>query len=275
MANIKASQRDVPLFDVVEHIAGDLGQVVLHYEELDHKDIGLPAAVDFGGKLGRAPVGHWEAPLTVDGAIVHAWDRALADLIGAVRRAELMAKGRPPGSPFLEAISPGDFAEVADNPIADLDSTVGYEGKRVLEFKDTKATIVNSRPIGTPEVMWTDVCAESGAEILKLWPAELIATANLNAVDGVRESERNETTLPPRKQSNPLPPLQERILEIARGLWPDGKLPPRIADRDNQILKKWPGKERAPDRKTIRRAFKNWTPPDNEGMSPLVSVNRV
>lgn len=263
MANIKASQRDVPLFEVVEHIAGDLGQMVLQYEKLDHKEIGLPATVDFGGELGRVPVGNWEAPLPVDGAIVHAWDRALADLIGAVRRAELRAKGRPPGSQFLEAISPGDFAEVASNPIADLDSTIGYEGKRVLEFKDTEATIAKSHPIGTPKVMWTDVCAESGAEILKLWPAELLATATLNAADGARESEGNETTLPPRKESNPLPPLQKRILELARGLWPDGELPPRVLDRDSQILKKWPDGQTKPDPKTIQRAFKHWTPPDN------------
>jgi hypothetical protein len=179
MSDIEASQRDVPLFEVVEHIAGDLGQVVLQYEKLDHTEIGWPAAVDFGGGLGLAPVGNWEAPLPVDGAIVQAWDRALADLIGAVFRAELRAKGRGPGSLFLEAISPGDFAEVADNPLADLDSTIGYEGKRVLEFKDTEATIVKSQPIGPPKVMWTDVCAESGAEILKLWPAQPLAMTDL------------------------------------------------------------------------------------------------
>jgi hypothetical protein len=263
MSEIKASHRDVPLFEVVEHIAGDLGQVALQYEELDHKEIGWPVAVDFGDGLGRAPAGNWEAPLPVDGAIVQAWDRALADLICAVRRAELRAKGRGPGSLFLEAISPGDFAEVANNPIADMASTVWCEGKLVLELKDTNAIIVKCHPIGPPEVMWIDVCAESGGEILKLWPAELPAKANLNATDGAGESEGNETTLPPRKESKLLPPLQERILELARGLWPDGRVPPRISDRDNQILKKWPDEQTKPDPKTIQRAFKHWTPPDN------------
>jgi hypothetical protein len=175
MANIEASQWDVPLFEVVEHIAGDLRQAVLQYEDLDHKGIGLPAEVDFGDEFGRAPVGNWESPLPVDGAIVEAWDRALKDLIGAVRLGKLKVKGRRPGSQFLEAISPGDFAEVADNPIADLESTVGHEGKRVLEFKDTKATIGKSHSTGTPEVSFTEVCAESGAEILTLWLAEPLA----------------------------------------------------------------------------------------------------
>jgi hypothetical protein len=227
MANIEGYRTDVPLYQVVEHLVGDLDRL---------------AALRRSSKIA-------------------AWDHALKDLIGAVSLAKLKARGRRPGSQLLEAISPGDFAEVADNPIADLESTVGYEGKRVQEFNDTKATIVKSLPIGPPEVMWTDVCAESGAEILKVWPAEPLVTANLTAADGARESEGNETTVSSRKESNPSP-LQVRILEIAHGLWPDGNLPPRIADRDKQILMEWPKKERAPDRKTIQRAFKNWTLPD-------------
>ena len=73
----------------------------------------------------------------------------------------------------MEPISPGDFTELVNNPIADTAPIVWCEGKLVLEFEDTNAAIVKSHPIGPPEVMWTDVCAESGEEILKLWPAKL------------------------------------------------------------------------------------------------------
>jgi hypothetical protein len=78
----------------------------------------------------------------------------------------------------LEPISPGDFAELVSNPIADTAPNVWCEGKLVLEFTDTNAAIVKGHPTGIPEVMWTDVCAESGAEILKLWPAEPLAIAD-------------------------------------------------------------------------------------------------
>jgi hypothetical protein len=163
----------------------------------------------------------------------------------------------------LEAISPGDFAEVANNPISDVAPTVRCEGKLVLEFNDTNATVVKYHPIGPPEVMWIDVRAESGGEILKLWPAELHAAAKLDATDDVGESEGNEPKLPPREESTLLPPLQERILKIAHSLWPDGKLPPRVLDRNNQILNAWSVNETRPGSKTIARAFKNWTAPDN------------
>ena len=160
MANIEAYRTDVPLYQVVEHIVGDLDPL---------------AALQRSSKIA-------------------AWDHALKDLIDAVSLAKLKARGRLPGSQLLEAISSGDFAEVADNPHANFDLTIEYGGKRVLEFNDTKATIVKSHSIGPPKVMLTDVCAESGAEILKIWPAPLLAMANLNAADGVRESEGNETT---------------------------------------------------------------------------------
>jgi hypothetical protein len=87
MANIETSRRDVPLFEVVEHIAGDLGQVAPQYEELDQMESGWPGGEDDYVGLGRAPAGNWEAPIPVDGGTVQAWDRALADLVGAVRRA--------------------------------------------------------------------------------------------------------------------------------------------------------------------------------------------
>jgi hypothetical protein len=216
MSDIKGSRRDVPLFEVVEHIVGDL----------DHLAV-----------LQRTTK-------------IAAWDRALKNLIDAVSMAKLKAKGRGTGNQLLEEISPGDFAEVASNPLTDFD--IGYGGKCVLEFNaDNKATIIKSHSIGSAAVLWTDVCAESGAEVLKLWPTEPPGSTTLNATEGA-----------PREESKPLPPLQERILEISHGLWPDGKLPPRIADRDNQILNKWPHKEHQPDRKTIQRAFKNWTLPD-------------
>lgn len=173
MSDIKESWRDVPLLEVIEHIAGDLGQAVLQFKDITLEEAtGRPSPADIGYEHVRAWWGDWEAVMPSDDNAVRAWDHALADLIDAVRRADLRAKGRKPGSLFLETISPGDFAEVADNPIADLPSTVWSEGKLVLEFRETEATIVKSHPIGTPEMMWTDVCAKSGAEVLSLWPPD-------------------------------------------------------------------------------------------------------
>jgi hypothetical protein len=251
MSEIKASRRDVPLFEVVEHIAGDLGQVALQYQELDHKEIGWDIAVDLGEGLGRAPAGNWEASLPVDGAIVQAWDRALADLIGAVRWAELRAKGRGPGSLFLEPISPGDFAELANNPIADMAPTVWCEGKLVLEFKDTNAIIVKCHPVGPPEVMWIDVCAESGEEVLGLWPSQSPDT------NGTEDKGLVEVMPPPLGDTGP-PEVGRNAAEktpsrkvslVARELkklYPDGPTIKTIADlaKDLKISES-----------TVKRAF--------------------
>jgi hypothetical protein len=59
MANIETSRRDVPLFEVVEHIAGDLGQVAPQYEELDQMESGWPG----GGRTTMS--GSGEPPLAI------------------------------------------------------------------------------------------------------------------------------------------------------------------------------------------------------------------
>jgi hypothetical protein len=71
MANIEAYRTDVPLYQVVEHLVGDLDRL---------------AALRRSSKIA-------------------AWDHALKDLIGAVSLAKLKARGRRPGSQLLEAIS--------------------------------------------------------------------------------------------------------------------------------------------------------------------------
>jgi hypothetical protein len=66
MANIETSQRDVPLFEVAEHIAGDLGQVAPQYEGLDHMESGWPGGRTTMSGLGEPPlaIGKSLLPLT-------------------------------------------------------------------------------------------------------------------------------------------------------------------------------------------------------------------
>jgi hypothetical protein len=102
MANIEAYRTDVPLYQVVEHIVGDLRRPA-YVREQDQDD-------------------HDRDTIAEDEATKEAWDRALKDLIGAVRLAKLKVRGRRPGSQLLEEISSGDFAEVVDNPLAVSDT---------------------------------------------------------------------------------------------------------------------------------------------------------
>jgi hypothetical protein len=145
MPNIEASQRDVPLFEVVEHIVGDLGQVVLQFEDLDPTASGLLQAAegDVGYEHVRARFGNCEALLPVDGAIVQAWDRALADLIKAARLGGLKVSGRASKGEDLKELRAGDFPTRAHNPFANaLDLEVEYGGERsnsMVELEVLKA----------------------------------------------------------------------------------------------------------------------------------------
>jgi hypothetical protein len=247
VSKIEAERKSIPLFEVVEHIVGDLGKVVLQYEDLDPKESGLPqaAGADFSDERVRASFGNWEALLPVDEGTGLAWEGAWKKLSAAVRDGKLLVRGFRGGSEYSEEIKPEEFPELWDNRYSDYDFNVEDGVHCFLEFDGDRATIRAGHFLGASKVVWTGLCAVSGAEVLSLWLPS------------------GETTSPPRSESKPLPPLQERILELARGLWRDGKLPPRIADRDNQILKKWPDGQTKPDPNTIQRAFKHWTPPDN------------
>jgi hypothetical protein len=127
---IEETESDVPLYRVAEHIVGDLHHL-----------------------------------LTAE------WDRALKELIAAARAGKLRVSGRRDGNARSEAVRPNDFAEVGDNPVADFDFAIEYSGNRVLEFhEEYEARILESQSTGKPAVLWTDVCADSGAEVLRLWP---------------------------------------------------------------------------------------------------------
>jgi hypothetical protein len=185
MPKIEASQRDVPLFEVAEHIVGALGQVVLRYEDLDPTASGLLHAAegDVGYEHVRALIGNWEAPLRVDHAIVQAWDRALADLIKAAGSGGLKVGGRASKGEDSKELRPGDFPTRAHNPFANaLDLEVEFSGERILEFDDQGlARIVGSGPNGGLRVLQTGLCADSWEEVLRLWPADR------NAAEGTRE----------------------------------------------------------------------------------------
>jgi hypothetical protein len=64
-----------------------------------------------------------------------------------------------------------------------------------------------------------------------------------------------DKSIPAAKSSDPMPKMRTDIREIARQLWPDGKTPPRVKERDEAIRAKF---KNPPSERTIRRALKDW-----------------
>lgn len=81
-----------------------------------------------------------------------------------------------------------------------------------------------------------------------------IARAEANPKDcgGVISPRRSKLPKTPRKRA---PALRSAILEIASRKWPDGKMPVRKKERNQQIFDEWPPHETKPSTKTIDRAF--------------------
>jgi hypothetical protein len=135
---IEETDLDVPLERVLQHIVGDLPHSI---------------ACRRSAKIAK-------------------WNDALTELIATVRKGNLKVSGRRDGNARSKTVRPNDFAEIADNPVADFSFDNEWSGKRVLEFSaEDGAKILESHLIGAPKVLWTDVCADSGMEVLKNWPA--------------------------------------------------------------------------------------------------------
>lgn len=174
MSKIEAERKSIPLFEVVEHIVGDLGQIVLQYEDIGPKESGLlqTAGEEFSGARVPAPRSTWQVLLPVDGAIVSAWEGAWKKLSAAVRDGELPVRGFRGGSEFSEEIKPEEFPELWHNRYSDFDLNVEYCGHRFLEFDEfDKAEIRKGYSIGASAVIWAGLYAVSGAEVLRLWPS--------------------------------------------------------------------------------------------------------
>jgi hypothetical protein len=62
VSKIEADRKSIPLFEVIEHIVGDLGQVALQYEDLGPKESGLlqTAGEEFSGARVPLPPGAWQ-----------------------------------------------------------------------------------------------------------------------------------------------------------------------------------------------------------------------
>jgi hypothetical protein len=165
MAKIKRSRPDVPLFDVplyqvVEHIVGDLRRPAYVREQ----DQDYPS---------------WYT-IAVDEATKEAWGRALAELIKAARAGYLKVRGRASISDDLKELRAGDFPTKADNPFAtSVDLEVEYSGERILQFDDGLARIVGSGPNGGLRVLQTDLCADTLEEVEKLWPSAIRKSPSL------------------------------------------------------------------------------------------------
>jgi hypothetical protein len=161
MAKIEAHRRDVPLYEVVKHIAGGDPECVFIPSDDDEEGLEVSVSED---------------------AVKEDWDRALEQLIDAVGASKLKVRGRRAGSEWLEEVKSGDFAEVADNPFASRDFGNEFSGKRVLEFDaDHRAIILRCHSNGASELLCADLCADSGAEVLKLWPSLSATSQGLNA----------------------------------------------------------------------------------------------
>jgi hypothetical protein len=154
MANIERPRLDVPLFEVVEHIVGNLGPPA-YVREQDQDDPDWDTIVE-------------------DEATKEAWDRALADLIKAVKAGDLKVSGRASESEDLKELRAGDFPTKAANPFAGLlDLEVENSGERILEFYDggIAKIVASGGGFGGFRVLQTDLRADSWDEVLKLWPS--------------------------------------------------------------------------------------------------------
>jgi hypothetical protein len=161
MANIEALRKDVPLYEVVEHILGDRGQQTDAMPE------------------------EWD-DLAFDETVVKAMDSALADLIRSIKDGLLKVNGRREGNWDRESVPSGLFVNIAGiNPLADIDIDIEdsgkakgggikqENGKAVLDFNEDGFGIIsiNKGLCVRSEVTWNDITADSGEEVLALWPA--------------------------------------------------------------------------------------------------------
>lgn len=74
--------------------------------------------------------------------------------------------------------------------------------------------------------------------------------------DILREFHGRWAATTPLESSDQLPKLQNQILDVAKSLWPTGKTPPRVKERNQAIRAEL--KNNPPSERTIRRALKGW-----------------
>jgi hypothetical protein len=78
----------------------------------------------------------------------------------------------------------------------------------------------------------------------------------IKKADVLREFSTFMERAPAAKSFDHLPKMHIEILEIAKQLWPAGKTPPRIKERNQAIRSQF--KKIPPSERTIRRALKDW-----------------
>jgi hypothetical protein len=257
VSKIEVERKSIPLFEVVEHIVGDLGRAVLQYEDIEESGTTQVAGMDFRDQRARrALVGNWEVLLPIDEATGLAWEGAWKKLSAAVRNGKLLVRGFPGGSKYSEEIKSEEFPELWHNRFSDFDFNVEYGGRRFLEFDERDgAEILNGHSLGPPEVIWTGLCAVSGAEVLGLWPSQpphtngtedkglVEVTPPLQGDAGPPEVGTDNTATTPTKVPS------RKVLGVAKELkrlYPDGSIIKTIADlaKDLKISES-----------TVKRAF--------------------
>jgi hypothetical protein len=207
MANIEASQPDVSLYDVAEHIVGYRSEDICEEE--------------------------WDGPV-FDRPTIEAWALALKELIAAVRDGRLKVRGRRSGSNHSEELQPDAFEDLkVCNPFADFDFGIELSGKDVLEFdEDGRAKIVKSASDfgGRSEVIWTHLFAVSGGEVLKLWPSE------------TRKGLAEKTAADAELLLEAYRPTENRLDDVEAASVEIGAPPPNLARRlANELSKKYRG----------------------------------
>jgi len=173
---------------------------------------------------------------------VEAWDDSVAQLLPLISTGEIGILGKHHSKGPPEKIPNHYFAAInvarplseygflfSDNPWISFTTFVDLEGWN--DGDNDKMFLERSGP-----ATWTHLQVKK-ADVLREFPSFGWGAAT-------------------RKSSATLPDLQNRIVEVANRLWPDGKPPPRIKERDEAIRAQF-GKT-PPNPRTIRRALKSW-----------------
>jgi len=124
-------------------------------------------------------------------------------------------------------------------------------------FDDAKRLIERAMPPrwgidDAPPAQWLALAKSLGLPIL---PELESAVATAAVIENTSKREALPAATP--TMPKPRQGLSSQIFQIADRLWPDGKTPARVKDRNNSIIENWPSGQTKPSSKTIGRAFKN------------------
>jgi hypothetical protein len=162
----------IPLYLVGEWIATEGGTRDLGPSMVAVKRAGHPTTFDYSE------------------AHAHAWDTALEKLKVEILAGRLPVEGQrggDKGKPF-EIISPQEFGDEFCNPFRDTPLETIFSERRCVGFDPDNCGAIRNRW----EVYWSNICARSRDDVLKLWPAPSKSALSIYSDDDIRELLRVE-----------------------------------------------------------------------------------